>query len=303
MRIQLFPFFVCGLLLAGCNLTKPAIALPSDQELSANWTDLLDPELSHWDIWMGVPHVSVKGLPEGTLQSENVHNGTPIGLNKDPKGVFTMIKEGDEDVLHVSGEIYAGLTSKKEYGDYHLQLQFKWGEKKWAPRLKAPRDNGLLYHCTGPHGAFWNVWMRCLEFQIQENDMGDLFCLAGANALAKTKGAPDNKSYQYAGNGDFNGVGDHFGNYRNQRSAPNEKPNGEWNTLDLYTIDGRAVHMVNGQVVNALKDAFLMEDGVKIPLERGFLQLQSEAAEGFFKNVRIRKLTEFPAEIAGVFRQ
>jgi len=236
-------------------------------------------------------------LPEGTPQYDDVHNGTPIGLNKDPKGVFTMEKEGQEDILHVSGEIYAGLTSKKEYGNYHLQLQFKWGEKKWAPRLNVQRDNGLLYHCTGPHGAFWNVWMRCLEFQIQENDMGDLFCLAGANSMASTKPTEDNKSYQFAKGGVFKGVGDKFGNYRNQRSAPNEKAHGEWNTLDLYTVGGAAVHVVNGEVNNVLKDAFLMENGKQVPLERGFIQLQSEAAEGYFKQVRIRQIESFPPAI------
>ncbi|MEO0731869.1 MAG: DUF1080 domain-containing protein [Bacteroidota bacterium] len=278
----------CLFCITACSISRQATTDPN------GWTNLLDPELSQWDIWMGVPHTSVKGLPKGTPQSEDVHNGIPIGLNKDPKGVFTM--EGD--VLHVSGEIYAGLTSKKEYGDYHLQLQFKWGEKKWEPRLDQLRDNGLLYHCTGPHGAFWNVWMRCLEFQIQENDMGDLFCLAGANSLVKTVDVADKLVYQFPTSGGvFRGVGNDFGNYRNQRSAPNEKAHGEWNALDLYTIGGAAIHVVNGEVVNALKGAFVSENGQRTELTRGYLQLQSEAAEGYFRNVRIRPLKTFPAEL------
>ncbi|MEM6772392.1 MAG: hypothetical protein AAF597_17580, partial [Bacteroidota bacterium] len=128
--------------------------------LSSAWMDLLDADFSHWEKFIGVPHVSVP-LPEDVPKSENVHVGTPLGLNNDPLGVFTMIEEEGEPVLKINGQVYGGLTTKEAYGNYHLQLQFKWAEKKWPPRLKARRDNGLLYHCTGPHGAFWNVWMRC----------------------------------------------------------------------------------------------------------------------------------------------
>ena len=56
----------------------------------------------------------------------------------------------------------------------------RWGERKWEPRLSLPRNSGLLYHCTCPHGALWNTWKRSLEFEIQEKDMGDLYPLGGA---------------------------------------------------------------------------------------------------------------------------
>ena len=55
------------------------------------------------------------------------------------------------------------------------------------PRLNPKRDNGILYHATGPHGKFWNVWMRSHEMQIQETDMGDYFALAGTVMNIKSK--------------------------------------------------------------------------------------------------------------------
>jgi len=260
------------------------------------WTDLLDPTFSHWDKFIGVPHVSVP-LPADVPKSEDVHVGTPLGVNNDPLGVFTMIREGGEDVLKVRGQIYGGLTSKQEYGDYHLSLQFKWGERKWEPRLKLQRDNGLLYHCTGPHGAFWNVWMRCLEFQIQERDMGDFFALAGANAFGITAGPQENKQGTFQKGGERMGIGDHYGNYRNTRSTDEELGHGEWNTLELYTVGGRAIHVVNGKVVNAIDDAHTVINGELVPLTRGKLQLQSEAADGYFRRVKIRPITEIPAKV------
>lgn len=274
---------------------KWAIGL-TDVPLKETWTNLLDADFTHWDKFIGVPHVSVP-LPDDVPKSENVHVGTPLGLNNDPLNVFTMIKENGEDVLKVNGQIYGGLTSKQEFGDYHLQLQFKWGEKKWAPRKEVQRDNGLLYHCTGPHGSFWNVWMRCLEFQIQERDMGDFFALAGANAQVYADGPREDKQAGFKPGGAPIGVGSKYGNYRGIRSTNEEKSHGEWNTMDLYTIGGRAIHVVNGTVVNAVDNAFTVIDGKESPLIRGKIQLQSEAADAFFRRVRIKAIDEIPAAI------
>ena len=55
--------------------------------------------------------------------------------NNDPLNVFSTKDIDDETILHMSGEILSGLTSKEEYENYHLKLEFKWGEKKWEPRM------------------------------------------------------------------------------------------------------------------------------------------------------------------------
>ncbi len=108
--------------------------------------------------------------------------------NNDPLNVFSTKDIDDETILHMSGEILSGLTSKEEYENYHLKLEFKWGEKKWDPRLNAKRDNGVLYHCNGSDGAFWNAWIQSQEFQIQEVDIGDNYGLAGAvNTIKSVK--------------------------------------------------------------------------------------------------------------------
>ncbi|MGL4462831.1 MAG: hypothetical protein ACRC1K_11835 [Planctomycetia bacterium] len=71
-----------------------------------------------------------------------------------------------------------------------MSLQFKWGEKKWEPRKNDKRDSGLLLHCVGKHGAFWNVWMRSLECQIQEGDCGDFIALAGSGCNVRVRKEP-----------------------------------------------------------------------------------------------------------------
>lgn len=151
-------------------------------------TSLLDETLSNFEVWIGVPHNTVEGLPEGTFQSNNVHTGVPLGLNNDLKKVFTVDKEAVEIVLKVSGEIYAGLTTKESFKNYHLSVMFKWGDKKWKPRLNAKRDSGILYHCYGKHGRFWKTWKTSLEYQVQENDLGDFIPLGGNSESPKVDG-------------------------------------------------------------------------------------------------------------------
>ncbi|MEO0964689.1 MAG: DUF1080 domain-containing protein [Planctomycetota bacterium] len=256
--------------------------------------DLLDPDLSRWEVWMGVPHETVEGLPAGTYQSDNVHRGEPMGLGNDPKRVFTVIDEDGTPVLYITGEVYGGLTTLESFSDYHLSMDFKWGDQKWEPRLDKKRDSGLLYHCYGDHGAFWRVWKSCLEYQIQEKDMGDFIGLAGPTALVRGH-LEDGKLKKYDPTAD---TLHRTGGYTQASHEP-DYPNGQWNHLELYVLGDRAVHLVNGEVVMVLIDA---RDGDGNPLTEGQIQLQSEAAECYYKNIRLTPITaeDLPAEVAEV---
>jgi hypothetical protein len=60
-----------------------------------------------------------------------------------------------------------------------------------------------------------------------------------------------------------------------------EKPNGEWNTLEIISYHGKCVHIVNGVIVNV---------GEEASVKNGRILLQSEFAEVYYKNVKIRQL-------------
>ena len=139
-----------------------------------------------------------------------------------------------------------------------------------------------MYHCYGEHGAFWNVWKKCLELQIQETDMGDLYCLAGT----KAKVAADETNHW-----DPNGT---IISKTAKRSVDNESPKGEWTRIDLYVIEDSAIHVVNGKVVLALKDALTHDDK---KLTKGQIQIQSEGAEAYAKDICIRPIKKFPSNI------
>lgn len=270
------------------------IASPVCAAEPAAWTQLLDDKLSQWEIYIGVPDPSVQIPAEG--RNVDRKRDDALGLNNDPKHVFTTRQEGGETLLHISGEIYGGLTTLKSYTNYHLRLQFRWGNAKWAPRLNDPRDSGILYHCTGEHGAFWKVWKRSLECQIQENDVGDFFPLAGT--LADIPSAEVQRDvWRYRS-------GAPVRTYRSRCARGLdyiEKPNGEWNTVEVITLGDRALHVLNGKIVNVLARTRCQDGGKETPLTAGQIQLQSEAAEIEYRRIEIRPITELPAEYRGAF--
>ena len=271
-------------ILSAALLTIPLSAEDTQPRL------LLDEKLSAWEVFIGVPHqsVTVPGIPAST--SKDGQTGTPVGLS-DPLSVFTVLMEEGKPVLRVSGQIYGGLTSRDEFENFHFSCQFKWGEKKWEPRLSAKRDSGILYYCSGKHGAFWNVWMRSLECQVQEGDTGDFIGLAGAIASVQAKTIEEGKNPLFDPTAPLYSATNYVAH-----SPSEEKPNGEWNTLEIYALGDTTVHVVNGTPNMVLFETGQRSGDEKgfVPLKRGKIQVQSEAAEIFYRDIKIETISAFP---------
>ena len=125
--------------------------------------------LHGWDTYIGPP----------LNDSGKLLTDIPIGLNNDPRNVFTVVEQKGEKVIRISGENWGGISTKKEYADFHLQLLFKWGLLKWGQKKNKKRDSGLVYLAVGKHGADYGAWMRSQEFQIEEGNSGDYWGVAG----------------------------------------------------------------------------------------------------------------------------
>lgn len=259
-----------------------------------DWISLLDEDLSQWENYLSYRY------PEG-YNGEIPKDGEgkdikPIGLNKDEFGVFSMTEDQGQPVLRISGEIYGCVATKSEFENYHLKLQVKWGELLWHPRKKLLKDSGILYHSIGPHGAeSWRSWMLSQEFQVMQGHMGDFWSQANS--------AIDIRAYlpEYIMNPVADqsqpflalGRGEEIPGYC-MRSANFEKSHGEWNELELICFENKSLHIVNGEVVMILKNSRYVEEGQKVPMNKGKIQLQSEAAEVFYKNIKIKKLDALP---------
>lgn len=271
-------------------------SLNSYSQKKSKSIELFDKELSNFDVWLSIPRAEVTGLPEGTYQSDKRTGGDPIGLNNDVKNIFSIIEENGEPVLKITGEIFGGLTTKEEYQNYHLSVMFKWGDKKWEPRLNQKRDSGILYHCYGEHGRFWFTWKTCLEYQVQESDLGDFIPLGGNSATPKVGSPIVDIRGDFKDEKKFDPTSESYsvGKGYIQAASEHDAPHGEWNHLEIYVVGNNAVHIVNGEVVMVVENA-KTHDG-KI-LDKGEIQIQSEAAECYYKQLTLTGIKKFPKKI------
>ena len=244
-------------------------------------------DLSGWDTFLGKPHESTD-VPGLARRADGTY-AEVVGLNRDPRNVFSVVQIDGEPAIRISGEVYGALITRAEYENYHLRVQFRWGTTRWPPRPLQPRDTGCCYHSVGPLGASYGFWMRSFEFQIQEGDVGDFYSLAGVIVdvhAEATDPANPKSDLRYAPTAP-KVVGT---TRRVIKAATVERPLGEWNTLDLYCLGQTSVHVVNGRTMVALSGLRQKVGDAEVPLTRGKLQLQSEAAEVFFRAVAIRPL-------------
>lgn len=268
--------------------------LPEDEatDSRSEWVTLFNGEdLSGWYTY--------QRSPEPTSEVDNIPRDDegnylePIGLNKDPLNVFSVVEEDGESVIRISGEVFGILVTDKEYENYHLKLQFKWGDEKYPPRENLKRDSGILYHSIGPEGAWGGVWMKSLECQVQETDCGDFIAVDTTFATVPAKEVDGEYFYDKNAEPMVFDVDRAYCNH----NGDHENPNGEWNTIEIYTVDGNSIHAVNGYVNMRTYDSQYLENGEKVPLRKGKIQLQSEGAEIFYRNIQIRSIDEIPAKL------
>jgi hypothetical protein len=279
---------------------------PEDQSATSievgedGWQYLLNENLDGWLAFTGVPHksVTIKDFPQSS--SIDCRKGKPFGEG-DPLNVFQIEMVDGKPELYITGQIYAGLSTDEQFGNYHLSTEFKWGQKKWEPRLKMKRDSGVLIHCTGKQGRFWNVWMRCLECQVQEGDCGDFIQLAGMSCQVRGELNPKYPGFPYhKPDGDWITIGPGVARWGAKRSE-NHEIKGDWNTIEIHTVGDRTVFSVNGNPVMYLKDTKTGKFSDGKPLTKGHIQIQSEGAEVRYRNMRIKPLAELPPAMAAHF--
>jgi hypothetical protein len=244
-----------------------------------------DKDLSGWDTYLGPAYSP--GAKEFA--------GAPLGLNHDPNRVFSVVAIDGRSAIRISGTAFGGLSTVKEYDNYELELEFKWGQLKSPPRADAKRDSGVLYRAVGPHGADWFFWMRSLEFQVQEGDYGDFWPCGGAIAdVAAEKGATGDFAFSPGSPlHSFSAISKNGRRVAKGPATPSATP-AAWNSVRLYVLGGTSVHVFNSGVAMVLENPRQVIDGREVPLGRGKIQLQSEGAEIFYRNIRLRLIDELP---------
>ncbi|MEO6948779.1 MAG: DUF1080 domain-containing protein [Ginsengibacter sp.] len=257
------------------------ISAQSFSQQQRKWTSLFNNKnLTGWDTYLRSP--SDVGY-NGETTSPYIE---PFGLNNDPLSVFT-VKDG---LLHISGEVWGAITTKKEYSNYHLRFETKWGKKKYFPKDHSLRDGGVLFHCTEGFDFAFKCWMRSLEMQVQETEIGDFFNVGAGAGDAEFQFTPNVAT----GN---NEIANQYNPYeplirqggRIYRSGNFETPNNGWTTSELIARHADAVFIVNGFVVNRMFNIYRKDLNQQVT--RGKIQIQSEGAEHFYRKIEIRPIS------------
>ena len=204
-------------------------------------------------------------------------NSDPTGIVGITNGMIHMYSKAEQGTK----QPVAVLCTKEDFSDYDLRFEYKWGTKKFAPRVDKFRDAGVLYHCYDE-----KVWPSSIECQIQEGDVGDLFIV---RSQASTTTDPKETRRVFLPR-EAGGVVGTFGNPDGvvgvKKNQICEKEG--WNTVEVKVRGSSAVHVVNGQTNHMIFNMARQVDGEWKPLTKGKIALQAEYSEVFYRNVEIR---------------
>jgi putative heme-binding domain-containing protein len=228
------------------------------------------------------------------------HISTKADVKAPANEVFTFQPDGQ---FRVSGQGYGGVATNESFRDYHLVIEFRWGEKTWGKREKAARDSGVLVHAFGPQGTMNDAWMASIEAQIIEGGVGDILVLSPKLAdgrvlqasISAETGRDRDKEWvwtpdaprQVMTGGRLNwqkrdvdwkdAVG-----FRGRDDV--ESPFGQWTRLEVIAKGDTLEYLVNGVLVNR---AFAVTPS------QGRIQLQTEGAEMFVRRYELHPLGRF----------
>ena len=259
----------------------------------APWKPLFNGrDLEGWDKFLATPNGS-----------------EPLVANVDPKGVFTVTNLDGEKVIHVTGEGYGAITTREEFTNFHFRVQFKWGIQRWPGRANVGRDSGILYCGIGQPNPRTG-WLTSVENNIMEKGVGQWWSVNGA--IIDVEGewiTPENElyvPYKKEGRGEKNIVWKR-GTPRITPSPANgitppfdvEQVFGNWNTVEVVFWGGQCIHILNGHVNLVAVNPRWKDGDLWRPLTHGRIQLQSEAAEVFYRKAEVRHFDELPPEFLG----
>ena len=272
-------------LLGSVSAAEPAYTPPKSE-----WKPLFNgKDLSNWDKFLATPSGSA-----------------PLVANVDPKGVFTVTNLNGENVIHVSGQNYGGITTHDEFTNFHFRVQFQWGVGRFGGRAHVGRDTGILYCGIGAPNPRTG-WLTSVENNVMEKGVGQWWSVNGAIIDCEGEWITDENElyipYKREGKGEKNIVwrkgGPRITTTRGNGITPPfdvEEVFGNWNTVEVVFWGGNCIHILNGHVnLVAFNPRYKQGDQWRA-LTHGRIQLQSEDAEVFYRKAEVRSLYELPAE-------
>ncbi len=96
-------------------------------------------------------------------------------VRHDPSKEFENFRHiANPPAIAVSGAGLAGLVTKKEYDNYELRVDFRWGEKTWPPRKDKIRLASILLHAAAPDHSQKETWPQSVAVLLNEGNTGGI---------------------------------------------------------------------------------------------------------------------------------
>jgi Domain of Unknown Function (DUF1080) len=213
---------------------------------------------------------------------------------EDPRRVFRV----EDHVLHITGDGFGYIATQREYRDYHLVVEYKWGKR--TDGGNSVRNSGILLHAIGPDGGAGGTWMSSIECQLAQGCAGDLIVIRGQDAnietipvrlRSETVLGPDKRPRWRKGgmpmvftnrqlwwsnhDPDFKELLDTRGKH------DVESPTREWTRVDCICDSAKITIRVNDTTVNVCDDVFPAA---------GKILLQSEGFELFVRKFELHPI-------------
>jgi len=241
----------------------------------------------------------------------NLYNGKDMNnwnimcrnFNRDlAQKVFTAGEKGEMHVFKDfpdEGTTNAGKSlthcmffTKENYSKYSFKFEYKWGTKTYNNFNQFQYDAGLYYHVFDVA-----IWPQGIEYQVRYNPLenrnhtGDIWNSGAKFDWVADEKVSDPKMKTYLSSKDGGVVQEHRGGeHRAHKDAPFHALDGQWNQCEIIVMGNQyAIHKLNGVVVNVLTN---------LSLKEGVIGLQSETAEVFYRNIKIKEFKEdIPMEV------
>jgi hypothetical protein len=162
----------------------------------------------------------------------------------DPATVFTV----KDAAIHITGNPFGYMRTVAEYSNYKLHLEWRWPTEA--------TNSGVFIHVQKPD----TIWPACYECQLKAGSAGDFICMGGTDMNERT----DKTKIAVV-----------------KKEASNEKPVGDWNTLEVICKDNTIEVYVNDVLQNKATGT---------SLSRGSICLQSEGKDVEFRNIYLMKI-------------
>ena len=120
-------FSLAAALLAALAAAGPAAPAQETWRALFNGRDL-----SGWDTYMSKPDPAWD--VDGMSRDAQGNYLEAVGKNRDPLGVFRVEAADGRPAVHISGQGFGVMTTREVFGNFHVRLQIKWGEKRWGKK-------------------------------------------------------------------------------------------------------------------------------------------------------------------------